>query len=189
MLAAIFLAGCSVLPRSVLKEADRDITLDMVQSNPERLVGSKVIWGGVILNSENLENVTEIEVLETELSFDERPKNGSSKGRFIIQSPGYLDTNIYSKSKKITVAGTVKGIERRKIGKMDYPYPIITPIEVRAFEPLPERYMDPYYYGGYGGPYGPYGPSYPYGPTYPFGPYSPFGPFRQPFYPYPYPFP
>src|SRR3989304_7479894 len=92
MLAAIFLAGCSVLPRSVLKEADRDITLDMVQSNPERLVGSKVIWGGVILNSENLENVTEIEVLETELSFDERPKNGSPKRRGRIQTPAHPDT-------------------------------------------------------------------------------------------------
>src|SRR3972149_7955982 len=106
MLAAIFLAGCPGLPRSVLKEADRHITLDMVQSNPERLVGSKVIWGGVILNSENLENVTEIEVLETELSFDERPKNGSSKGRVIIQWPAHLDTNKYSTGKKKNVAGT-----------------------------------------------------------------------------------
>jgi len=188
IIAAIMLAGCSVLPRSVLKDVDRDVTLDAVQTNPARFIGTKVVWGGIILNSENLEEVTEIEVLETELSFDERPKNGSSRGRFIIQSPGYLDTNIYSKSKKITVAGTVKGVERRKIGKMAYPYPIITPIEIRAFEPLPEYYRDPYSYGPYGGLYGPYGP-YPYGPTYPYGPYSPYGPFRQPFYPYPYPFP
>ena len=186
--AAIMLAGCSVLPRSVLKDVDRDVTLDAVQTNPARFIGTKVVWGGIILNSENLEEVTEIEVLETELSFDERPKNGSSRGRFIIQSPGYLDTNIYSKSKKITVAGTVKGVERRKIGKMGYPYPIITPIEIRAFEPLPEYYRDPYSYGPYGGLYGPYGP-YPYGPTYPYGPYSPYGPFRQPFFPYPHPFP
>lgn len=190
IIAAIVLAGCSVLPKSVLKEADRDITLDMVQANPDRFIGSKVIWGGQILGSQNLEQVTEIEVLETELAFDERPKDGASRGRFIIQNPGYLDTNIYSKGKKITVAGTVKGVERRKIGKMDYPYPIITPIEIRAFEPLPEYYRDPYYYGYYGpyGPYGPFGPYYPYGPTYPFTPFSPYGPFRQPFYPYP-PFP
>ncbi len=189
ILAAIALAGCSVLSKSVMEGADRDITADAVQTNPEAFIGKKVVWGGLVLNSENLEKVTEIEVLETELSFDERPKDGSSRGRFIIQSPGYLDTTIYSKGKKITVAGTVKGVERRKIGKMDYPYPIISPIEVKAFEPLPEYYRDPYYYGPFSGLYGPYGPYYPYGPTYPFGPYSPYGPFRQPLYPYPYPFP
>ena len=185
-LASFLLAGCSVIPKSVLKEVDRDIAIDMVQALPERYAGAKVLWGGIILNSENLEEVTEIEILETELAFDERPEDGSSKGRFVLQSPGYLDTNIFSKNKRITVAGTVKSIERRKIGKMDYPYPIITPIEIRTFEPLSE-YYEPNYYGPYG-PYGPY-PYGPYGPSYPYGPNYPFGPYRNPLYPYPYPFP
>lgn len=181
--AAVLVAGCSVMPRGALKGVDRDITLDMVQTDPARYAGSKVLWGGIILNSENLEDATEIEILETELAFDERPKDGSTKGRFIVQTPGYLDTTIYSKNKRITVAGTVIGVERRRIGKMDYPYPMISPIDARVFEKMPEGYYDPYYYGPYG-PYSPYGPYYPYGPFPPLGP-----PYRHPFYPYPYPFP
>jgi len=180
---AIIIAGCSVVPKSILKEVNRDITLDQVQSNPAQYTGQKVLWGGIILNSENLENLTQIEVLETELAYDERPEDGSSRGRFLIQSPGYLDTNIYTKNKRITVAGTVKGVETGKIGKMDYRYPVIEPIDMRTFEPMTERDYDyPYY------PYM-YGPYYPYSPLYPYGPFSPYGPYRQPFFPYPYPFP
>lgn len=182
ILAAFIIAGCSVVPKSILKEVNRDITLDQVQSNPAQYAGQKVLWGGIILNSENLEQYTQIEVLETELAYDERPEDGSSRGRFLIQTPGFLDTNIYTKNKRITVAGTVKGVEIGKIGKMDYRYPVIEPIDMRTFEPMTERDYDyPYMYG--------YGPYYPYSPFYPYGPFSPFGPYRHPFYPYPYPFP
>ncbi|CAG1065043.1 Outer membrane protein Slp [uncultured bacterium] len=181
--AMLMISGCSVVPKSILKEVNRDISLDQVQSNPAQYTGQKVLWGGIILNSENLENYTQIEVLETELAYDERPEDGTSRGRFLIQSPGYLDTNIYTKNKRITIAGTVKGVETGKIGKMDYRYPVIEPIDMRTFEQMTER--------DYDYPYSPYmyGPYYPYSPFYPYGPFSPYGPYRHPFYPYPYPFP
>lgn len=183
ILAAAVLAGCSVMPKSVLRAVDRDITLDQVQANPEQYIGSNVLWGGIVLGAENLEDATEIEVIETSLAFDERPRNGASRGRFIVRAPGFLDTNIYSKDKRVTVAGTVKAVERRRIGRMEYPYPVLEPIELRLFDPTEDKYLyqDPYFYG----PFYPYGP---YGPFHPFGPYYPFGP-RRPFYPYPpYPF-
>ncbi|MCL4873647.1 Slp/YeaY family lipoprotein [bacterium] len=180
ILAVAVLAGCSVMPRGVLKAVDRDITLDQVQANPDRYLGSNVLWGGIILGAENLEDVTEIEVLETKLGFDERPANGTSRGRFIIRARGFLDTNIYSKDKRITVAGTVRAVERRRIGRMEYPYPVLEPIEVRISDPVEDRYVyqDPFLYG----PFYPYGP---YGPFSPFNPYYPFGP-RRPYYPYPF---
>lgn len=182
ILAAVALAGCSVVPKSILKEVNRDISMDQVQANPGQYIGQKVLWGGIIMKSENLEKVTRIEVLETDLAYDERPADGSSRGRFLVQAPGYLDTTIYAKNKRITVAGIVKGVEKGIIGKMEYPFPVIEPIDIRTFEPMSERDYDyPYY------PF--YGPYYPYGPFYPYGPHSPYGPYRQPFYPYPYPFP
>ena len=182
---ALIIAGCSVFPKSMTSNVNRDITMEQVQTNPERYAGQKVLWGGIILTSENLEKYTQIEVLESELSFDERPYNGTSRGRFLIHSPGYLDTNIFAKDKRISVVGTVKGVETGKIGKMDYQYPIIEPLDLRVFEPIPDRR------GEYDYPYYPqmYGPYYPYSPFYPYGPYSPYGPYRNPYYPYPYPFP
>lgn len=182
ILTFLMVAGCSVISKETRKEVDPDITLDMVQKNPDQYIGKKVLWGGIILSSENLEKTTEIEVLETELGYDQRPENGQSRGRFLIESNRYLDTSIYKENKRITAAGTVQRVETRKIGRMDYLYPVISPIEMKLSEKPPEDAysgMAPWY--GYG-PYGPYGPAYPY-PGYPFGPY-PWGPY--PYWPYPY---
>jgi len=181
---AFIIAGCSVFPKSITSDVNRNLTLEQVQANPAQYAGQKVLWGGIILNTENLEKHTQIEVLESELSFDERPYNGESRGRFLIQSPGYLDTNIFAKNKRVSVVGTVKGTQTGMIGKMDYQYPVVEPLDIRVFEPRPAR-------GEYEYPYYPhmYGPYYPYSPFYPYGPYSPYGPYRNPYYPYPYPFP
>ncbi|MBI5491507.1 MAG: Slp family lipoprotein [Deltaproteobacteria bacterium] len=186
--ALVVFAGCSVMPKTILKEVDRDITLDMVRSRPEQFVGKRVLWGGKILGTDNLEEHTEIEVLESSLGYDDTPANGTSKGRFIIQSKQFLDSNIYKANKRITVAGTIKGVEVRKIGKSDYRYPIITPIDMRLSEQPPQTpYPDYYNYPPYMyGPYGPYGPYNPFYPSSPYGP-TPY-PYRYP-YPWPYPYP
>lgn len=188
ILAVFLISGCAVISKNVLKEVDTGINMTMVQERPDEYIGKKVVWGGTILASENKEKETEIEVLESELAFDYSPKDGDSMGRFIIESTRYLDTKVYKPNKRITVAGTIKAVEVRKIGKMDYPFPIITPIEMKLLEPPekiePYQQMAPYMYGPYM-PYGPYYP-YPYGPS-PFSPF-PYGPY--PYGPYPYrPFP
>src|SRR5574337_1349990 len=99
--ALIVFAGCSVMPKTILKEVDRDISLDMVRSRPEQYVGKKVLWGGTILGTDNLEEHTEVEVLESSLGYDDTPANGASKGRFIIESKQFLDSNIYKANKRI----------------------------------------------------------------------------------------
>ncbi|TAN63764.1 hypothetical protein EPN18_01520 [bacterium] len=140
MLAALLASCTPVISKGVLKEVERGITVDMVQKDPAAFTGRKTLWGGVIIASENLENFTRIEVLETGLAWDLTPHTedyGASKGRFLIDATGYLDTAIFKKGKKLTTAGTVNGIIVKKIGKMDYAYPIITPIEMRLFEPPP----------------------------------------------------
>ncbi len=183
--ASIVFAGCSVMDKSILKDVDRGITLDIVQSRPEQFTGKRVLWGGTIIGTDNLEDKSEVEVLESSLGYDDRPEDGVSRGRFIIESKQFLDSNVYKANKLITVAGTVKGVEVRKIGKTDYAYPIITPIEMKLSEQLPKTYdynYPPYMYGPYG-PYGPYNPFYPYSP---YGP-TPY-PYRYP-WPWPYPYP
>ncbi|MDP2689593.1 MAG: Slp family lipoprotein [Deltaproteobacteria bacterium] len=193
-LAAVLLAGCgSVISKGALQSISREVTVDKVQKEPDRYAGAKVLWGGVILGTKNLEQTTEIEVLETELDYNDLPEftDAASKGRFIIEADRYLDSNIYKEGKGITVAGKVEGVARRKIGLMEYPYPVVRPMEMKLSEELPQDYYGGYPYGGY--PYydpfySPFGPSSPYYPFSPFGPTYPFGPYpyrRHPFYPYP----
>lgn len=179
--AALSLSGCaSVISENVLKGVKKDITLEMVQSSPERFAGDKVVWGGIILSSENLEDSTIIEVFQTRLDSSHRPTNTveGGGGRFLVKRPGYLDTFIHRPNKMLTVAGVIKGVEIKKIGKMDYPYPVITPIEMHVFEPQAEaEYLTPFPPWWYSPPY--YDPYWPY-----YWPYYPsWGPWWGPFPP------
>ncbi len=179
MLSLLFImSGCgSVISKGLLKEVDRTITIEAVQSARQQYGGRKVVWGGMIITSKNLERTTEIEVLETRLSMGDIPSGpveDGSGGRFIIEAARYLDTAVFTEGKLITVAGTVKGVVTRKIGMMDYHYPVITPIEIKLFEPPREPdYRDSYWYYPFYPPYyyeqyPPWSPAYPYGyPGYP----------------------
>ncbi len=179
----VLLSGCaSIISSNVLKEVDRGLTLELVQANPKAFKGKRVLWGGLIVSTTNLETVTEIEILETPLAYNDVPTDGKSRGRFIVRVNGYVDAAVYKEGKGLTVAGTVKGLSVRKIGKMDYAYPVVTPIELKVSEPYTEDYNEynyPYGYGPFYGPYygGPYygGSPYYYGPYTPAYPYGGFG--------------
>ena len=194
LIAVATLSGCgSVISKSALMGVDRNATFDMVQKEPARFSGANILWGGVILSTQNLESATEIEVLETRLDYNDLPEfdYSSSRGRFIITADRYLDTNIYKEGKGVTVAGKVMGVSTRKIGKMDYTYPVVRPVEMKLSEELPKDYYAGYPMWGYpyyGDPFSAYGPYNPYYPFSPFGPTYPYGPYpyrRHPFYPYP----
>ncbi len=149
----LLLCGCgSVISPHILKEVDRTITPEMVQKEPDHYRGKRVVWGGIIVLSENLEKTTIIEVLGTELSSTDRPTLKNPDGRFLIEKEGYLDTLIYSRDKRITVAGIIKGIRKRNIGKMEYTFPVLTPLEIKLFEPVKEPYpytVPPWWYYHY----------------------------------------
>ncbi|MBI5560355.1 MAG: Slp family lipoprotein [Deltaproteobacteria bacterium] len=174
LIALIFLGGCaSVISENVLKEVREDITLQMVQGLPERYAGEKVVWGGMIVTVENLEDSTVIEVFQTRLDSTHTPTNAltGEGGRFLVKVSGYLDVFVYRPNKMLTVAGVVKGVEIKKIGKTDYPYPVVTALEMRLFEPRAE-------------------PEYPNPPPWwSFPPYEPYWPYYWPYYPWWAPFP
>lgn len=159
ILLLIFTAGCSVIPKDIRRQADRSITIPMVQTAPDAFKGSKVIWGGIILSSKNLADKTVIETLQTPLDRTDRVINEEqSKGRFLIESKTYLDTYLYKPGKEITVAGIIRGITVQKIGEMDYAYPVLEPLHMRVFEPQREPEYEP------PPPMWPYYPYYPYLP-------------------------
>lgn len=176
------LAGCaSTMSKNALVNVDRSVDITVVQANPTAFTGRKVVWGGVILSVNVLESSTEIEVLETRLGYDDVPEEGTSRGRFIIESIGFLDPNIFKTGLGITVAGHIKGAVTAKIGKMDYHYPVVTPLEIKTFDMSKPLLAPPYPYRSPW--YDPYNPWHrPYDPLYApyYGPY--YSPYYDPFY-------
>jgi len=142
MAAILLLVGCAhVISKQVLKEVDTNTTFAQVSKAPDAYKGKTVLFGGDIIEAKNLPDKTLITVLQRPLGTRGRPAAGdASEGRFIIQTPGFLDPAIYSPGRKITVAGRVVGKEKRLLGEIQYTYPVI---EKRELYLWPEEKSEP----------------------------------------------
>lgn len=168
--ALLSLSSCGVvISEAVVKESNLSITPSLARENPEEYINENVIWGGMIISFENKSDGTVIEVFATTLNKSLEPTGSyssttiiasNSLGRFLIKSSEYLDPLVFKVNRGITVAGVVEKPESRKIGEMDYVYPVIRPREVKLFVDDNDD-LDAYYYAPYNPYYRPY--YYPWG--------------------------
>ena len=57
-----------------------------------------------------------------------------SQGRFIVQDNRFLDPAVYTKGRKITVAGVLVGEQRKPVGRTHYIYPLIKADQIHLWE-------------------------------------------------------
>ena len=166
VLLVLALTGCAhTISKGVLEEVDKSVSFEKLINDPEQYQGKMVLLGGVIIKTENKQDGTLIEVYQTELDYYGKPINTDvSKGRFLALYNEFLDSEIYSKGREVTIAGIVKGQKVIKLGEIDYSYPYLVAQEVHLWkEEQPRKYspyhLDPLYpfwwYPWYRG-YGPY---------------------------------
>jgi outer membrane lipoprotein len=136
--------GCSHVISSEMRQiARKDVSFPTVLQNPTAFLGSTLILGGVIIETINRTDGTSIMILETPLDSRDRPTNPEySRGRFIARTSGFLDEEIYSKGKMVSLAGEIIGKEVRPLGEIYYTYPLL---QVRELV-LIERNAYPWYY-------------------------------------------
>lgn len=155
LLLSLFpLSGCAhVISKELRMKSDPSLTLRQVRNNPDAFQGKMVVWGGEIIETLNLkEGSTEIEVFQRSLGWRGEPKGTAvSEGRFLILSDQYLDPYLFSKGRKVTVAGEILGKKIKPIGEMEYSYPLISSKQIYLW---PEYYSYPYPY--YYDPWWPY---------------------------------
>ncbi|MCF8084248.1 MAG: Slp family lipoprotein [Deltaproteobacteria bacterium] len=170
-LAGTLASGCtSAISDAVLQKVNPHITFEALKEEPRSYRGELVLLAGVIVNTTVTPAGAVLEVYQTEMDWEHRPENPDlSEGRFLVQHKGFLDPEIYSQGRKVTVAGKVLGKRVMKLGEMEYAYPLIEAEELHLWkkrEPLPG---DPYPWYPMGGPWGVWGPWYPW--YYPYGYY------------------
>lgn len=160
MMAFVFLAGCvHAISRDVLREVDREITFSELITNPTAHRGKVLLLGGVIVQTVNKEEGTLLEVYQTNLDREGRPiQTDISEGRFLALYQGLLDSEIYRKGRKVTIAGTVQGEEVLPLGEIEYHYPYLFIKEIHlwkeekrpVYEPYPYPWWwDPWWYPWY----------------------------------------
>ena len=152
MAVMLLLAGCAhVISKQALTEVDRNATFAQVVNAPDAYVGKTVLFGGDIIETKNLPDKTVIAVLQRPLSRRGQPAGGDvSEGRFIIQTPGFLDPAIYSPGRQVTVAGKVLGKEVYPMGEIKYAYPVIEKRELFLWPVARPASAEPRWHFGFG---------------------------------------
>lgn len=126
ILLMLALAGCANTPEFDESGVDRSLTARLAADRGQEVIGQRVIWGGTIVDSRNLEEETRLEVLAYPLNSWERPQDsGKAQGRFLVLQSGYLETADYAAGRQITVVGPVEALEEGRIGESSYTYPVV----------------------------------------------------------------
>jgi len=172
----LLLSACSNLPPAIEDAPLYDISYSQATRNIAQYKAAPVRWGGVVIDVENEQNYSLVQVLYYPLKSYGRPQlDKANEGRFLIKSAEFLDPAVYTKDTEITVAGTLNGDVERKVGNKTLRLPLISSTVIYLWPVyVPGNY---YGYGGYG--YGGFGYGYPYygyyGYPYYWGGY--FGPY------------
>jgi len=136
LLLSLFLSGCAhVISEDILKGVDKEISFEELLEDPDKYQGKIVLLGGVIVKTENKQHGTILEIYQTELDSYGRPINTDvSQGRFLALYEEFLDSEIYRKGRRVTVAGVVRGVEVMKLGEIDYHYPYLLLQEIHLWK-------------------------------------------------------
>ena len=151
ILIAVVTGSCSVISQQIRTESISSTDFKLLVQEPDNFLGKTIILGGYILETDNLTDQTIIKVLQAPLGSRDEPKSrDDSEGRFIISQQGFLDPEIYSKDRKITVAGTIVGSVFEKVDEFSHRYLKIQSREIYLWpkdqEYPPVSYYDPWFY-------------------------------------------
>lgn len=145
IIVLLLLAGCApVISKQIRERVNPDIMPEEVLRNPEQYKGEMIILSGEIIEIENKEDNTSVKVLQLPAGFRGKPKDMTeSEGRFLAIVDHYLDPFIYTKGRKVTVAGKVEGTRQLPLGETQYNYPVIHVAELYLW-PIERDYYYPY---------------------------------------------
>ena len=126
LLAILVLSACATSPKFDVRDVDSSITPKRAIDEIKTLQDVSVLWGGVIIASNNLKDLTQLEILAYPLAINQRPDTEQTPlGRFLAEQDGYLETTDINQGRLITVLGALKDKRIGHIGETEYIYPVV----------------------------------------------------------------
>ena len=124
---AMSLSSCnSRMPAGIRGDLDNAPSVAQVHTQADKFISQKVRWGGKILNIENKQNTSRLTIVAFPLNSYGRPKNtDQSPGRFIAVINQFLEPELYSRDREITITGSLLKSETLKVGEFDYSHPTV----------------------------------------------------------------
>jgi outer membrane lipoprotein len=124
VVAALQLQACSSQP--VIPAADRTMTPQQAVATQPPPGDTLLQWGGIVIETRNLRETTEIQVLAYPLDEAGHPDTKTNSiGRFIAQLPGYLEPVEYAAGRQVTATGKFSGVRQGRVADSNYPFPLL----------------------------------------------------------------
>jgi outer membrane lipoprotein len=141
------LLACAPVPiRTVEDRGGTTVPFAVLLANPQAFTGKLVIIGGYVLETANNPEGSILTVLQAPLDYQKQPGDKDrSAGRFLVRIQKFLDPEVYSKERKVTVGGQVAGVRPKQVDGAVYDYPLIDSQEIYLWSK--EEPLAPYPYG------------------------------------------
>jgi outer membrane lipoprotein len=145
--------GCTVMSDQVKEEALPPIAFKELIKDVVKYKGDTVIVGGYVISVENKSDHTRILAVQSPLGVGEKPKaKDLSQGRLILVYQGFIDPEVYTKDRQITVGGKIF-TSSEKTPKAPYPFLQLEVTDIHLWpieKPIPDHYWEddfyPFYY-------------------------------------------
>lgn len=142
----ITLSACaSGIPPAISERPAHTPSVDEARRHMQKLQGTSIRWGGKIASIENRAQETWLEIVAQPLNRYGRPQDTDAmNGRFLARLSGFLDPQIYTTGRQITITGKLEKTIVRNIGDFPYTYPLVQ-AEVHylwpPLEPAPSHFF------------------------------------------------
>ncbi|EOC5805107.1 Slp family lipoprotein [Cronobacter turicensis] len=165
-LSVLLLGACVSVPDAI-KGTSPTPQQDLVRvmNAPQLYIGQEARFGGRVVNVDNQQGKTRLEIATLPLDSAARPLLGQpSRGRIYADVNGFLDP-VDFRNQLVTVVGPITGTVEGKIGSSPYKFMVM---QVNGFKRwrvtqqvvMPPQPIDPWMWGprpGWGYGYGPWG--------------------------------
>ncbi|WP_447215436.1 Slp family lipoprotein [Citrobacter pasteurii] len=160
---ALMLSGCVTIPDAI-KGSSPTPQQDLVRvmNAPQLYVGQEARFGGKVVNIQNQQGKSRLEIATMPLDSGARPILGeASRGRIYADVNGFLDP-VDFRGQLVTVVGSISGTVDGKIGNTPYKFMLMQVTGYKRWHitqqiVMPPQPIDPWFYGARGWPYGGYG--------------------------------
>jgi outer membrane lipoprotein len=136
----LLVTGCAhQISEKSLALADRSITFSKLRENPDAYRGKFIVLGGTIAIVKDIQEGTQLEVVQYDLDSREMPDETSvSGGRFLAITPDFLDISTCRPGAAVSLGGEVAGGKAQPLQGAEYTYPVIV-IKELHFVKVPEE--------------------------------------------------
>lgn len=136
-IAVIISAGCAPpFSKTLMDRVEKNLSFSDLNKAPESHAGKIMMVGGTIVDTKNLKEGTQLEVLQKPLDGEGQPdQTDETGGRFLVVTQKYLDAAVFHRGRSVTIIGEVTGSKVQPLGEIEYRYPVLTAKELHLWSP------------------------------------------------------